>query len=159
MLACLPEPAPDNAFLAGQVHILHSSFRYWLGYDLGGMPWQGEETARQLFDAPFVLLAHNTAADPVFTYGNRQAMQVFALDWPALTALPSRYSAEPLERTQREHLLQTVARQGYIDHYAGVRIARTGQRFRIENAIVWNLQDAAGHPAGQAACFDRWIDL
>jgi hypothetical protein len=40
-----------------------------------------------------------------------------------------------------------------------VRITRTGRRFKIERAIVWNLIDAAGTIHGQAATFDQWTPL
>ena len=39
--------------------------------------------------APFGILAHDTAADPVFVYGNRRAQAIFEYDWDELTALPS----------------------------------------------------------------------
>lgn len=35
-------------------------------------------------------------------------------------------------------------------------IARTGRRFRIERATVWNLTDDAGRRCGQAATFRTW---
>ncbi|MDD5392694.1 MAG: MEKHLA domain-containing protein [Thiothrix sp.] len=146
----------DTAALTQHLRLLHTSFRHYLGRELGGLAWQGESTALALDQAPFVLLSHNTAADPVFTYGNKKALELFEMDWEALTHLPSRYSAEPLAREEREHLLQTVNRQGYIDHYAGVRISSTGRRFMIQNAIVWNLRNTQGNYCGQAAYFDNW---
>ncbi len=142
--------------LTAHLHLLHSSFRHYLGRDLGGLAWQGASTALALDQAPMVLLSHNTAADPIFTYGNKKALEVFEMDWETLTQLPSRQSAERLAQPEREHLLQTVNRQGYIDNYAGVRISSHGRRFLIRQAIVWNLRDAQGHYAGQAACFDEW---
>lgn len=42
------------------------------------------------------------------------------------------------------------------DDYAGVRIARTGQRFLIQRATVWNLTDDQGRLGGQAATFREW---
>ncbi|SEA09216.1 MEKHLA domain-containing protein [Thiothrix caldifontis] len=146
----------DAAQLTAHLHLLHSSFRHYVGHNLADLPWQGESTANTLDTAPFVLLSHNTDADPIFTYGNQKALEVFEIDWETLTQLPSRYSAEALVREEREHLLQTVARQGYIDNYAGVRISSTGRRFLIRQAIVWNLRDAHGNYAGQAAYFDHW---
>ena len=142
--------------LTEHLYLLHTSFRHYVGRDLADLPWEGVKTAQTLDAAPFVLLSHNTAADPVFTYGNQTALRLFALDWNTLTQLPSRYSAKPLLREEREALLQTVTHQGYIDHYAGIRIASTGQRFQIHNAIVWNLRDAQGQYRGQAAYFAEW---
>ncbi|UOG90541.1 MAG: MEKHLA domain-containing protein [Candidatus Thiothrix sulfatifontis] len=146
----------DTAQLTAHLHLLHSSFRHYVGRDLADLSWQGESTAHALDAAPFVLLSHNTNTDPLFTYGNQKALEVFEIDWETLTQLPSRYSAEALVREEREHLLQTVARQGYIDNYAGVRISSSGRRFLIRQAIVWNVRDAQGNYAGQAAYFDQW---
>ena len=46
--------------------------------------------------------------------------------------------------------------QGYIDDYAGVRVSRTGRRFRIQGATVWNLTGGQGRHLGQAATFAHW---
>jgi len=73
--------------------------------------------------------------------------------------MPSRLSAEPLAREERARLLAAVTARGFVDDYAGVRISRTGRRFRIERATVWNLADPAGLRLGQAAAFDRWTEL
>lgn len=112
-----------------------------------------------LWDAPRVIVAHGTEADPVFFYGNRLALRAFDMDWAAFVRLPSRYSAEPLAREERSRLLERVTRDGYIDDYAGVRISANGQRFRIEKAVVWNLIDCAGQLHGQAATFENWLPL
>jgi hypothetical protein len=58
----------DNTQLTAHLHLLHSSFRHYVGRDLADMPWQGESTALALDQAPFALLSHNTANDPLFTY-------------------------------------------------------------------------------------------
>ncbi len=113
--------------------------------------------SEQLFEADFVLLAHDTGADPLFNYGNRRALDLFELSWDELLAMPSRLSAEPVNQQQREALLQQVKSQGFIDHYSGVRISKTGRRFRIDNAVVWNIFDQDGQYHGQAACFSDWI--
>jgi hypothetical protein len=106
-----------------------------------------------LWTAPFAIVAHGTEADPIFFYGNRYALQCFELSFDEFARLPSRLSAEPLEREARAILLDKVTRQGYIDDYCGMRIAKSGRRFMIENATVWNLLDEAGTPHGQAAMF------
>lgn len=68
--------------------------------------------------------------------------------------MPSRLSAEAPLREERQALLERVSRDGFIDDYAGIRISARGTRFRIENAVVWNLIDAAGVRHGQAAMFE-----
>lgn len=115
--------------------------------------------AEALWDAPRVIVAHGTEADPVFFYGNRLALEVFAMDYTAFTRLPSRYSAQAQTREERARLLERVSRDGYIEDYSGVRISATGRLFRIEHAVVWNLIDADGACHGQAASFDRWVAL
>lgn len=117
------------------------------------------DSALALWAAPRVIVAHGTQEDPVFFYGNRLALQVFEMDFAAFAQLPSRYSAEPLARDERARLLERVTRDGFIDDYAGVRISATGKRFRIAQAVVWNLVDAAGACHGQAASFTDWQPL
>jgi hypothetical protein len=106
-----------------------------------------------LWSAPRAIVAHGTEDDPVFFYGNRLALELFAMSFEDFTQLPSRYSAEPLERDARARLLERVTRQGYVDDYAGVRISGKGKRFMIDAATVWNLIDEAGNHRGQAATF------
>lgn len=115
--------------------------------------------AEALWQAPRVIVAHGTEADPVFFYGNRLALHTFDMDFASFTRLPSRYSAEPLAREERARLLERVSRDGFIDDYAGVRISASGKRFRIERAVVWNLVDPAGGHHGQAATFSHWQPL
>lgn len=115
--------------------------------------------AQAVWEAPFALVAHGTEQDPVFNYGNQTALALFEMDWAAFTRLPSRLSAEAPNRQERERLLRRVGEQGFIDDYTGIRISSTGQRFRIENAVVWNVTDAAGHDQGQAALFGCWSRL
>ncbi|KGC06663.1 MULTISPECIES: MEKHLA domain-containing protein [Burkholderia] len=101
--------------------------------------------------APFGVLAHDTSADPVFMYGNRRAQAIFEYDWDELTALPSRLSAEPMERHERQVFLDKVMRDGFVSEYRGVRVTKSGKRFWIERATVWQLMDADGTVHGQAA--------
>ncbi len=78
------------------------------------------------------------------------------MSWQQLTRLPSRKSAERPNRSEREKFLQQVSQRGYVDNYSGIRIASSGQRFYIHNAVVWNLIDTAGNKLGQAATFENW---
>jgi hypothetical protein len=70
-----------------------------------------------------------------------------------LIQMPSGLTAEAPDRIERARLLAEVAARGYIDDYSGVRISRTGRRFWIEQATVWNLTDNQGQHCGQAATF------
>jgi hypothetical protein len=40
-----------------------------------------------------------------------------------------------------------------------VRVTKTGRRFRIEQAVVWNVLDRDTNIHGQAALFGEWTDL
>ncbi|MDQ6733057.1 MAG: MEKHLA domain-containing protein, partial [Nitrospirota bacterium] len=41
----------------------------------------------------------------------------------------------------------------------GVRISKTGRRFLVEQALVWNVLDVDGKMVGQAATFSQWKRL
>lgn len=126
---------------------------------LTGKPLVDDPSPEGLWNAPRVIAAHGTEADPVFFYGNRTALEAFELDFTSFTRLPSRYSAEPVNREERARLLERVTRDGFIDDYSGVRISAKGKRFRIAQAVVWNLIDEEGKIHGQAATFDQWVAL
>lgn len=116
-------------------------------------------SADALWNAPCAILAHGTEPDPVFFYGNRLTLELFEVTAKQLLRMPSRLSAETLDRAERARLLDQVSRYGVIEDYAGVRISATGRRFRIERATVWNLIDGSGAMHGQAAAFDHWTRL
>ena len=146
---------PDAGLLR-LARLIVNSYQQVMGRPLVPAGEDDGELWRTLWNAPRVVVAHGTQPDPVFCYGNRLALELFELDWTAFTALPSRYSAEPLAREERAALLDRVSRFGFIDDYAGVRISSTGKRFRISKATVWNLMDADGVYRGQAAAFSDW---
>ena len=150
-------PAPCNAFKFAHAELLLNSHRSLLKREL--LDPSATEMGRALYDAPMVVLAHDTTADPVFFYGNLAAQRLFEMNWEELVLLPSRFSAEQVAREERQRLLDLVTRQGYIDNYAGVRIAKSGKRFLIEQATVWNLLGAEGQVVGQAAAFDHWVPI
>lgn len=139
--------------------LLLDSFRRWVGRELIGRTGPAEEQALVLFTAPFVVVSHGTEEDPVLNYGNRVALDLWELDWEQLTRTPSRLTAEPMNRDERERMLARAAAQGFIDDYRGVRISSKGRRFLVEDAIVWNVVDGEGTKRGQAATFSRWSDL
>jgi hypothetical protein len=139
--------------------LLLDSFRRWTGRDLIERSGTVEEQAERLFVAPFVVVSHGIEPDPTLNYGNRIALELWELDWEAFSRTPSRLTAEPENRAERERMLAQAATQGFIDDYRGVRISRTGRRFLVEEALVWNVVDDAGRKIGQAATFSRWTFL
>lgn len=64
-----------------------------------------QQQAQALFDAPSVVVSHQTQADPVLCYGNKRALALWEMDLPTLTSTPSRLTAEPVERAERQRLL------------------------------------------------------
>jgi hypothetical protein len=149
-------PCPDNHYLAEHLELLRRSYQRLTGKDFGPTALNGEAYAQVLYQAPFVLVSHDTQADPVFNYGNLCAQRLFELTWNELTQLPSRQSAEPPNQDERARLLQAVTTQGFYEGYSGVRISKTGQRFLIQDVTVWNVTDNQGQYQGQAAIYSRW---
>lgn len=151
-MSCVP-------FSETHAQLLLDSFARLLDRELIDRRGSAAEQAERLFQAPFVVVSHGTEADPVLNYGNAAALALWEMAWDELTRTPSRLTAEPVHRDERARLLARTREHGYVDDYSGIRISKTGRRFRIEQAIVWNLTDAAGLHHGQAATFDRWTDV
>ena len=152
-------PSPANRYQVEHTERLRCTFHALTGRDLIDPALSPEAAAETLFHAPFVILSHNTAPDPILTYGNLTVLKLFALSWEQLIQMPSRLTAEAPNRVERARLLAEVTRRGFIDDYSGVRISRTGQRFLIQQATVWNLTDDEGQLCGQAATFREWQPL
>lgn len=147
------EPVPPHyraPATAARIALILESFERLLKRPLVA---PGDDPVAALWDAPAAVVAHGTEADPIFFFGNRAALAAFECDVAAFTAMPSRLSAEAPLRGERQRLLDRVTLEGFIDDYAGTRIAASGRRFHIERAIVWNLVDADGKLYGQAATF------
>lgn len=135
------------------------SYRHWIGRELieraGGAAFQSQT----LFEWPAVVVSHGTEADPILNYGNRAALDLWEMTWEQLVKTPSRLTAEPVNRAEREWMLEQARLRGYIDTYRGVRISSAGRRFLVDNAIVWNVLDPQGQRLGQAATFSQWTEL
>lgn len=140
--------------------LLASSYARLLGQPLVPQPMPVAQATAWLYEeAPFAILAHNTAPDPVFIYGNKAAQRRFEYDWDEITRLPSRLSAEAPNREERQKFLERVQRLGYEAGYKGVRITKSGRRFMIEEATLWQMFDADGVLHGQAVIVPRTRDL
>jgi hypothetical protein len=149
-------PSAANQWLEHYVALLRDSYHLRTENHLVAPELSDAEAAEAIWLAPFVVVAHNTNADPIFTYGNQKALELFECDWKSFTALPSRLSAEAPEQSERDRLLTEVTRRGFIDDYAGIRISSSGRRFRIRQATVWNIIDDDHVYRGQAATFAHW---
>jgi len=111
----------------------------------------GADAAWLYTQAPFAVLAHGREDDPTFIYANKAAQACFGYTWDEFMTLPSRLSAEAQDRAARQALLDQVAKHGFVAGYSGVRVAKSGKRFIIEDGILWELIDEAGTRHGQAA--------
>ncbi|CED60142.1 putative uncharacterized protein [Moritella viscosa] len=145
------QPSLENRYLHEHVELLVSSYQRLTGKKL--INCRHVDIGKTLFYADFVVVSHGTESDPIFNYGNKSALKSFELNWSEFVALPSRKSAKPLDRDERQDLLARVTAFGFIDDYRGLRISSTGRTFWIENATVWNLIDNNGAFRGQAAMF------
>jgi hypothetical protein len=140
--------------------LLNDSYVRLLGRSLAPEAMSDEDAATWLYeDAPFGVLAHTPDADPVFMYGNKAVQKRFEYSWCELTRLPSRLSAEAPNRDERQQFLDRVKREGYSSGYRGVRITKTGKRFLIEDATLWQLFDERGTFRGQAVVIPKSTDL
>ena len=136
--------------------ILLDSFSNLFGSELISRKGSVNEQAKSLFFAPFVVVSHGTETDPILNYGNQRALKLWEMSWSDFTQTPSRLTAEPINRLERQKMLQQAATKGYIDNYSGVRISSTGQRFVIDRGTIWNLIDRQKNYCGQAATFSQW---
>ena len=145
------DPAIDPEFF----RLLQNSYERLVGSPLAP---PGNGASWLYHQAPFAVLAHNTDPDPRFIYANRTAQLCFEYPWDEITRLRSRLSAEVPNQAERQYVLDTVARDGFVSGYRGLRIARSGRRFWIEQGTVWQLVDEDGVRRGQAALFRSWRD-
>ena len=105
---------------------------------------------------PSVIVSHGNQPDPIFWYGNHLALTRWETTWDAFTALPSRKSAEPMHRDERQALLEEAEQNGFVTGLSGIRITSTGKPFRIDDVILWNISDEQGTYIGQAATYQQW---
>ncbi|MCU0429472.1 MAG: MEKHLA domain-containing protein [Cytophagaceae bacterium] len=147
----------EHSHLLEQTELICSSFFSLLGRDLISGNSLAEK-ANAMYYAPFVVVAHNTEADPVFFYANLTAQQLWGLSWDEFLSTPSRLTVEAMEVSERQKLLDRARQFGYVDDYTGIRKRKDGSAFEIGTTILWNLKDKEGNYAGQAAMFREWKD-
>ncbi|HEX9757233.1 MAG TPA: MEKHLA domain-containing protein [Nitrospiria bacterium] len=155
-MASFPYPDTDNSYLMDHVNLLRNYFLSLTRKDLVDPGLGDKEAAKNIFHAPFAVVSHDTSKDPIFNYANQTALNLFEMGWEEFVSLPSRLSAEALDREERARLLNEVSTKGFMDHYSGIRISKSGKRFFMNKAIVWNLLDKNGLYYGQAATFNEW---
>lgn len=153
----LPTHAPLTDWLT-LAQLLLNSFRHWTGRELLHRTSAAEDLLA-MWNFPGVIVAHGTQIDPAFIFANFQATQLWDLPLENFLGMPSRLTAEPMHRDERQQLLDRTRQFGFVDDYRGVRISRTGKRFFIEQATLWMVLDDQDQIIGQAATFDQWTPL
>lgn len=148
----------DSAVVEWTQRLL-DSYRHWIGKELIDRHGEPTSQARTLFESSMVVVSHGTEEDPLLNYANRTALDLWGMTWEQLIKTPSRLTAEPVNRAEREWMLEQARARGFIDTYRGVRISGTGRRFLVENALIWNVLDAEFRRIGQAATFSHWTWL
>lgn len=145
-----------SSFVVSHAQCLARSFRKWTGHDLLPGNFSPQELATNIFEAPFVVVSHGTEPDPILNYGNRAALDLWEMSWAEFTRTPSRLTAEAATRAARVKVMEAVTRQGFFENYSGIRVSKTGRRFEISGATIWNLISETGQLQGQAATFSEW---
>ena len=158
----MEKPTEANGFQGRHVKMMRRSLKLLTGLDLLADSEENsseQEFGRQVFEAGFALVSHDSSCDPIFNYANQTALDLFEMSWKEFTSLPSRISAEQVHREEREAMMNQVRTKEVISNYQGVRISKNGNRFWIERAVVWNLLNDEGEVCGQAARFSEWKPL
>lgn len=161
-MGIMPAPAPPESLkdaITAHCRLLVRSHRRVTGralLDDAAEKLDDAALREALWSAEVVIASHGTEADPVLNYGNAQALKVWEADWTSFTSMPSRLTAEPMNREERASMLARVTADGYIDDYSGIRISTLGTRLKIHRATVWNLIDDSGLRHGQAVVFSDW---
>lgn len=155
----LPEPNLSNNFYFDHVNLLRQSYERLTGKTFGPNNLTGINFAKAIYLAPYVVVSHGIESDPIFNYANLTAQKLFELSWEEFCQLPSRQSAEPPNQTKRQQLLDSVTRQGFMENYQGIRIAKGGRRFWIKNVTVWNLHNEDDIYRGQGAIYSDWENI
>lgn len=152
-------PKKNLAACVLQTHLILNSYKHWFKKDLFARCGNLDKEAQALYHAPFALVSGGAEEDQLLNYGNLTAQKLWEMDFDTLCGTPSRLTAEPMQREARDQFLKRVRVNGYIENYEGIRISRTGRRFKIEQATVWNILDREGCYRGQAATFSCWTEL
>ena len=146
----------QSDLIISHTQCLVRSFKQWTGRELLPGNFTPQDLAAKIFDAPFVLVSHGIEPDPILNYGNRAALDLWEMSWDEFTRTPSRLTAEATKREDRAKVMEVVTRHGCFENYSGIRISKSGKRFEISGAVIWNLISEGGQLQGQAATFSEW---
>jgi hypothetical protein len=137
-------------FLQWHIRCLLASYAYYLGQPLLPLT-ASQDPVSAVMQCSYPIASHQHSTEPCFNFANQAALALFKMTPQQMLGLPSKYSAEPLLQEDRERLLAEVNQHGFIQNYAGIRIAADGTRFEIRRATVWNVFDPDALPAQQSS--------
>lgn len=146
----------EDPAIVEHCNLLINSYRKLVNKDLIPISDNALENSFQLFHAPFILVSHGIEKDPIFNYANEKALKTWEMKWEEFVGLPSRFSVEKVETDDREKLLAEAQVKGYVSNYLGIRITKSGKRFKIIDTILYNLTNEEGNYKGQAAVIPIW---
>lgn len=149
-------PCDENRYFGEHAELIRFSFESLLERPFPITDSFDTPFSTRLYYASSAVLTHDGNETPMFTYANRTAQNLFEMSFEEITQIPSSHSAEPDHRAARGKALQEVAEKGFITNYSGIRISKSGKRFRIVDAVVWNLVDMDKQNRGQAVIFHKW---
>lgn len=136
--------------------VIYRSYTFWTGNELFDGLTNESDLSRKLYHAPFVVVSHGTEEDPVFNYANLKAQEIWNMGWDEFTSMPSRFSAEPIEESKRNQLLETGRKKGITRLKQGIRINKDGRRFYIKDVVLFNLLNKNQDYCGQGAVYPKW---
>eukprot|EP00798_Chlamydomonas_sp_ICE-L_P008217 gene8217-1483_t len=103
-----------------------------------------EELPKLLYEAPFACVAHDRAPkeneEPIFTYANRAALELWDAKWEELVEMTS-----------------TSSTGGFDAGEGGWRVSSQGRKFKALNPKVVTIDDWGGATIGEALIFDKFL--
>ena len=96
-----------------RIELIAESFARFFGRPLIESAPCGLEQA--MWEAPRAIVAHGTELEPLFFYGNRVALELFAMRADAFIGLASYSSAEPSEREERTRMFEGLRLRGFVE--------------------------------------------
>ncbi len=112
--------------------------------------------SQELFFLDSPVLAHSNTKDPLITYANAKALQLWGRQWKIMVGMPSRLTAPKDQQDKRQATLHLANQKNGINGLQGIRVNQNGRKFKISNIRLWTLWDEDEHPIGQAATFSDW---
>lgn len=144
----LTERELNSDIIKEQVMLLETSFAHWFLESL--IPYSDAyDLSLKLYHAPFLYFSINEADEPVYSYMNLRAQNRFETSWDDVPQLTLRETTVPESTAAVFLFTEGVKQRGKFMNYFGTRMSRKGRVFRIQNAYVWAIFDAAQNYRGQ----------